>query len=113
MMMKNKAGGAGGGMSGSGEGAGPTAAAAAAALQKQKALLQRVETDITSVVDNFTQIVNVARVSDIPPDLQTLDHSQIHRIDSIEDYHRCIGQSFRLFPRMLIELEHVWFFLGR
>ncbi|KAG5392390.1 hypothetical protein IGI04_022353 [Brassica rapa subsp. trilocularis] len=66
MMMKNKAGGAGGGMSGSGEGAGPTAAAAAAALQKQKALLQRVETDITSVVDNFTQIVNVARVSDLP-----------------------------------------------
>lgn len=100
MMMKNKAGGAGGGMSGSGEGAGPTAAAAAAALQKQKALLQRVETDITSVVDNFTQIVNVARVSDIPPDLHTLDRSQIHRIDSIEDYHRCIGQSFRLFPRM-------------
>ncbi|EFH66424.1 surfeit locus protein 5 family protein [Arabidopsis lyrata subsp. lyrata] len=51
---------------GSGGGSGPTAAAAAAALQKQKALMQRVETDITSVVDNFTQIVNVARVSDPP-----------------------------------------------
>ena len=67
--MMNKAGGGRGGMAGSGAGEGPAAAAAAAALQKQKALLQRVETDITSVVDNFTQIVNVARVSDIPPDL--------------------------------------------
>ncbi|CAH8252519.1 unnamed protein product [Arabidopsis lyrata] len=57
--MMNKGGGSGGG-------SGPTAAAAAAALQKQKALMQRVETDITSVVDNFTQIVNVARVSDPP-----------------------------------------------
>nr|AAM62532.1 unknown [Arabidopsis thaliana] len=56
--MMNKGGGPGGG-------SGPTAAAAAAALQKQKAL-QRVDTDITSVVDNFTQIVNVARVSDPP-----------------------------------------------
>jgi len=55
--MMNKGGGSGGG-------SGPTAAAAAAALQKQKALLQRVDTDITSVVDNFNQIVNVARVSD-------------------------------------------------
>ncbi|XP_010458016.1 PREDICTED: mediator of RNA polymerase II transcription subunit 22b [Camelina sativa] len=62
----NKGGGSGGGMAGSGGGSGPTAAAAAAALQKQKALLQRVESDITSVVDNFTQIVNVARVSDPP-----------------------------------------------
>ncbi|KAG7653480.1 Mediator of RNA polymerase II transcription subunit 22 [Arabidopsis suecica] len=62
----NKGGGSGGGMAGSGGGSGPTAAAAAAALQKQKALLQRVETDITSVVDNFTQIVNVSRVSDPP-----------------------------------------------
>ncbi|EOA38645.1 hypothetical protein CARUB_v10010555mg [Capsella rubella] len=57
--MVNKGSGAGGG-------SGPTAAAAAAALQKQKAFLQRVETDITSVVDSFTQIVNVARVSDPP-----------------------------------------------
>lgn len=61
--MMNKGGGSGGGMAGSGGGSGPTAAAAAAALQKQKALLQRVEADITSVVDNFTQIVNVARVN--------------------------------------------------
>lgn len=84
MMMKNKAGGAGGGMSGSGEGAGPTAAAAAAALQKQKALLQRVETDITSVVDNFTQIVNVARVSDqflpIFTDFRSISNTQ-NRLD--------------------------------
>lgn len=59
----NKGSGSGGGMAGSVGGSGPTAAAAAAALQKQKTLLQRVETDITSVVDNFTQIVNVASVS--------------------------------------------------
>ena len=49
----NKGGGAGGG---------PTTAAAAAAAQKQKTLLQRVETDIANVVDNFTHLVNVARV---------------------------------------------------
>ncbi|XP_010497841.1 PREDICTED: mediator of RNA polymerase II transcription subunit 22b-like [Camelina sativa] len=66
-MMMIKGGGYGGGMAGGyGGGSGPTAAAAVAALQKQKALLQRVETDITSVVDNFTQIVNVSRVS-VPP----------------------------------------------
>lgn len=59
----NKGGGSGGGIPGSGGEKGPTAAAAAASLQKQKSLLQRVEADITSVVDNFTQIVNVARVS--------------------------------------------------
>ncbi|VVA91538.1 unnamed protein product [Arabis nemorensis] len=64
--MMNKGGGSGAGMAGSGGGSGPTAAAAAAALQKQKTLLQRVDTDITSVVDNFTQIVNVVRVSDPP-----------------------------------------------
>lgn len=47
---------------GGGTGGGPTAAAAAAAAQKQKTLLQRVETDIANVVDNFTLLVNVARV---------------------------------------------------
>ncbi|CAA7056742.1 unnamed protein product [Microthlaspi erraticum] len=62
----NKGGGSGGGGPGGNEPKGPTAAAAAAALQKQKSLLQRVEADITSVVDNFTQIVNVARVNDQP-----------------------------------------------
>lgn len=45
-----------------GAGSGPTAAAAAAAAQKQKTLMQRVETDIASIVDNFSQLVNVARV---------------------------------------------------
>ncbi|ESR55189.1 Mediator of RNA polymerase II transcription subunit 22b [Citrus sinensis] len=49
-----------------GAGSGPTAAAAAAAAQKQKTLMQRVETDIASIVDNFSQLVNVARVNDPP-----------------------------------------------
>ncbi|KAJ8762855.1 hypothetical protein K2173_022984 [Erythroxylum novogranatense] len=45
---------------------GPTAAAAAAAAQKQKTLMQRVETDIANIVDNFTHLVNVARVNEPP-----------------------------------------------
>ena len=62
-MNKGGAGGVGGGGSGSsGGGSGPTAAAAAAAAQKQKTLLQRVEADIGSIVENFTQLVNVSRV---------------------------------------------------
>ncbi|KAJ4840711.1 Mediator of RNA polymerase II transcription subunit 22b, partial [Turnera subulata] len=52
--------------SGGGAGSGPTAAAAAAAAQKQKTLMQRVETDIANLVDNFTHLVNVARVNDPP-----------------------------------------------
>lgn len=52
----SKAGGPGG------AGGGPTAAAAAAAAQKQKALLQRVDGDIANIVDNFSLLVNVARV---------------------------------------------------
>ncbi|KAK3205495.1 hypothetical protein Dsin_019541 [Dipteronia sinensis] len=47
-----------------GSGTGPTAVAAAAAAQKQKILMQRVETDIGNIVDNFSQLVNVARVND-------------------------------------------------
>ncbi|KAK1587475.1 hypothetical protein Q3G72_013250 [Acer saccharum] len=47
-----------------GSGTGPTAVAAAAAAQKQKILMQRVETDIANIVDNFSQLVNVARVND-------------------------------------------------
>ena len=59
----NKGGAGGGGGSGSsGGGSGPTAAAAAAAAQKQKTLLQRVEADIGSIVDNFSHLVNVSRV---------------------------------------------------
>ncbi|XP_019173840.1 PREDICTED: mediator of RNA polymerase II transcription subunit 22a-like [Ipomoea nil] len=54
-----------GGLGGGGAG-GPTAAAAAAAAQKQKTLLQRVDNDIGSIVDNFSFIVNVARVNDPP-----------------------------------------------
>ncbi|XP_050126234.1 mediator of RNA polymerase II transcription subunit 22b-like [Malus sylvestris] len=63
----NKGGGAasgGGGLGGAGSG--PTAAAAVAAAQKQKALLHRVENDITNIVDNFSQLVNVSRVNDPP-----------------------------------------------
>ncbi|XVF29956.1 hypothetical protein REPUB_Repub16aG0015700 [Reevesia pubescens] len=51
---------------GTGMGSGPTAAAAAAAAQKQKTMMQRVETDIANIVDNFTHLVNVARVNDPP-----------------------------------------------
>lgn len=51
---------------GSGGGGGPTAAAAAAAAQKQKTMLQKVDADIGNVVDNFTFLVNVARVNDPP-----------------------------------------------
>ncbi|KAI3426584.1 uncharacterized protein J3R85_009953 [Psidium guajava] len=61
--IMNRGGGAGAGL---GSGSGPTAAAAAAAAQKQKTLLQRVETDIGNIVDNFSQLVNVARVNDPP-----------------------------------------------
>lgn len=41
---------------------GPTAAAAAAAAQKQNTLMQRVDTDIANIVDNFNHLVNVSRV---------------------------------------------------
>lgn len=50
---------AGGGTSGA---SGPTVAAATAAAQKQKSLQQRVDNDIGSIVDNFSIVVNVARV---------------------------------------------------
>lgn len=45
-----------------GAGTGPTAASATAAAQKQKALLQRVDNDVNNIVDNFTSLVNCARV---------------------------------------------------
>ncbi|KAL8113179.1 mediator of RNA polymerase II transcription subunit 22a-like [Apium graveolens] len=51
---------------GAGGGGGPTAAAALAAAQKQKTLQQRVDNDIGNIVDNFSFIVNVARVNDPP-----------------------------------------------
>lgn len=47
---------------GGGGGGGPTAAAAVAAAQKQKALLQRVDTDVANLVDHFSHLVNLARV---------------------------------------------------
>lgn len=60
----NKGGGGAGGLGGGGGGgSGPTVAAAAAAVQKQKNLMQRVETDIGNIVDNFSHLVNVARVT--------------------------------------------------
>jgi mediator of RNA polymerase II transcription subunit 22 len=62
-MNKGGAGGVGGlGSGGGGGGSGPTAAAAASAAQKQKMLMQRVENDIGSIVDNFSHLVNVSRV---------------------------------------------------
>ena len=51
-----------GGIGGGGAGSGPTAAATTAAAQKQKALLQRVDTDISNIVENFNHMVNVSRV---------------------------------------------------
>lgn len=74
----NKGGaGAGLGGAGGGGGSGPTAAAAAAAAQKQKTLLQRVDNDIRTIVDNFSGLVNVCRV---PLSLSLpLTHTYIHR----------------------------------
>ena len=62
----NKPGGAPGG---GGSTAGPTAAAAAAAAQKQRALLQKADTDVASLVDNFSALINIARVRAPPPRL--------------------------------------------
>ncbi|CAN6451268.1 unnamed protein product [Victoria cruziana] len=62
-------GGMGGGVLAAGPtqaAAGPTQAAAVAAAQKQKNLLQRLEGDIANIVDNFSILVNVARVNDPP-----------------------------------------------
>uniref|UniRef100_A0A1D1XRI5 Putative mediator of RNA polymerase II transcription subunit 22 n=1 Tax=Anthurium amnicola TaxID=1678845 RepID=A0A1D1XRI5_9ARAE len=50
----------------SGAGSGPTAAAIAAAAQKQKALLHRVDTDVAQIVDNFSALLNIAKVNDPP-----------------------------------------------
>ncbi|KAL5227884.1 hypothetical protein ABZP36_016149 [Zizania latifolia] len=49
-----------------GAAAGPTAAAAAAAAQKQKTLLQKADADVSSLVDNFSALINIARVNDPP-----------------------------------------------
>jgi len=72
-MNKGGAAGLGGG---AGAGSGPTAAAAAAAAQKQKTLLQRVEGDIANIVDNFSHLVNVARVF-VLSSLLILNHNVI------------------------------------
>ncbi|CAM8896867.1 unnamed protein product [Rhodiola kirilowii] len=58
----NKGGGLARGSAASGAASGPTASAAASAAQKQKALLQRVETDIGNIVDNFSYLVAAAPV---------------------------------------------------
>jgi hypothetical protein len=50
-----------------GAAAGPTAAAAAAAVQKQKTLLQKADADVSSLVDNFAALINIARVRTPPP----------------------------------------------
>ncbi|KAM3198021.1 hypothetical protein ACQJBY_020732 [Aegilops geniculata] len=57
----SKPGGSAGGAT-----AGPTAAAAAAAAQKQRALLQKADADVSSLVDNFSALINIARVNDPP-----------------------------------------------
>lgn len=62
---------------GAGGGGGPTAAAALAAAQKQKTLQQRVDNDIGNIVDNFSFIVNVARVLLLPLSLHVLAHMTI------------------------------------
>ncbi|CAM8888329.1 unnamed protein product [Rhodiola kirilowii] len=62
----NKGGGLARGSAASGAASGPTASAAASAAQKQKALLQRVETDIGNIVDNFSYLVAAAPVSEPP-----------------------------------------------
>ncbi|AQK90169.1 Surfeit locus protein 5 [Zea mays] len=51
---------------GPGSAPGPTAAAAAAAVQKQKSLLQKADADVSSLVDNFSSLINIARVNDPP-----------------------------------------------
>ncbi|KAJ4765455.1 Mediator of RNA polymerase II transcription subunit 22 [Rhynchospora pubera] len=52
--------------SGGGAGSGPTASAAAAAAQKQRALLQRLDNDISNIVDSFSVLVSVSRVNEPP-----------------------------------------------
>lgn len=52
--------GAGGATSG---GSGPTTAAILAAAQKQKTLLQRVDNDVSQIVDNFSALLTISRVS--------------------------------------------------
>lgn len=47
---------------GSGGAAGPTSAAAAAALQKQNTLLQRMDTDVGNLLENFKLMINGSRV---------------------------------------------------
>jgi len=68
------AGGGGGGGSCSFAGAaavvaGPTVSAAAQAAQRQRSLLQRADTDIGSLLDNFSHLLKAARVliSTAPP----------------------------------------------
>ncbi|XP_078445662.1 mediator of RNA polymerase II transcription subunit 22a-like [Wolffia australiana] len=51
--------------SGSG-GVGVTSAANQAAAQKQKALLLRVDNDISQIVDNFSALLTISRVNDPP-----------------------------------------------
>ncbi|CAM0904024.1 unnamed protein product [Alopecurus aequalis] len=81
----SKPGGAPGGTT-----AGPTAAAAAAAAQKQRALLQKADADVASLVDNFSALINIARVND-PPVRNTQEEFQmemrasrmVHSADSL------------------------------
>ncbi|KAH7299336.1 hypothetical protein KP509_24G006100 [Ceratopteris richardii] len=64
-MSKAGAAGVAGGAFGVGLGAtGPTVAAAAAAAQRQRTLLQRADADITSLLDNFSNLLKAARIND-------------------------------------------------
>ncbi|KAL6201773.1 hypothetical protein ACLB2K_025485 [Fragaria x ananassa] len=65
--MNRGGGGAGAGAGGgSGAASGPTSAAALAAAKKQKKWLESMETDIGTIVDYFSYLVNVSRVSEPP-----------------------------------------------
>ncbi|KAJ4719179.1 Mediator of RNA polymerase II transcription subunit [Melia azedarach] len=51
---------------GGGGGSGPTQQRPLLQLKSRRTLMQRVETDIANIVDNFSQLVNVARANDPP-----------------------------------------------
>eukprot|EP00249_Psilotum_nudum_P010303 c22462_g1_i1 orf=483-992(-) len=70
--------GALGGTLGTGVGAGPTAAAAAAAVQRQRTLLQRADTDIASLVDNFSHLLKAARINDAVRNAQEVFQMEVH-----------------------------------
>uniref|UniRef100_A0A0E0QKC4 Mediator of RNA polymerase II transcription subunit 22 n=1 Tax=Oryza rufipogon TaxID=4529 RepID=A0A0E0QKC4_ORYRU len=71
-----------------GAAAGPTAAPAAAAVQKQKTLLQKADADVSSLVDNFAALINIARVND-PPVRNTQEAFQMDMRGSRMEQREC------------------------